>query len=365
MADPPPRPLGRTAAGLPETALPRRGRRDLGAPPPRPPRRRAVAKGLARPIAGDLVARNRQDLEIHPGVAAYMGGEQAAFLVGESGLLLLRHSLGPSDDVANALHALLAGLVGDVRGLVWGGAGAMLAAIFMHERTGEDRWANLYAAHFDALWQSWVPDEASGAWLWEQDLYGVKERRLGALHGFMANATAMLRGRNLIEPDRFAEARSRILQTVHATAVDAGRPDQLAARPGRRAGTHARPALHGRARDDHRLGRAGRGLRARRAPSPKPANWSGRPGRPSSSPASATAFQEAASRSSSSSPAPANALWLARSRAFAMHAIEQGDRAGARFGQRIFSLWFGDVGLAVYLLDCIEATAQFPTLDVF
>jgi DUF1680 family protein len=57
--------------------------------------------------------------------------------------------------------------------------------------------------------------------------------------------------------------------------------------------------------------------------------------------------------------------WLDRARRFAMHAIDQCDRALREYGQRKYSLWTGDLGLAIYLWDCSRATAKFPTLDVF
>jgi hypothetical protein len=57
--------------------------------------------------------------------------------------------------------------------------------------------------------------------------------------------------------------------------------------------------------------------------------------------------------------------WLYRARRFAMHAIDQCDRAVTKYGQRNYSLWTGDLGLAVYLWDCVRGAAKFPTLDVF
>jgi hypothetical protein len=57
---------------------------------------------------------------------------------------------------------------------------------------------------------------------------------------------------------------------------------------------------------------------------------------------------------------------LRRARSFAMHAIEQADRARDHYGQRKFSLWWtGDLGLAVFLFDCTRGSCSFPTLDVF
>ena len=58
--------------------------------------------------------------------------------------------------------------------------------------------------------------------------------------------------------------------------------------------------------------------------------------------------------------------WLERARAFAMHAIRQSDALAAQHqGRRRFTLWTGDLGLAVYLWSCVSADAALPTLDVF
>jgi Lanthionine synthetase C-like protein len=58
-------------------------------------------------------------------------------------------------------------------------------------------------------------------------------------------------------------------------------------------------------------------------------------------------------------------IWLDRALAFAMTAIEQWREERERFGRGRYSLWTGDVGLAVYLWDCITTTPRFPTIDVF
>ena len=43
----------------------------------------------------------------------------------------------------------------------------------------------------------------------------------------------------------------------------------------------------------------------------------------------------------------------------------EAEGALTHYGQRKFSLWTGDLGLAVFLSDCIAATSRFPMLDVF
>lgn len=48
-----------------------------------------------------------------------------------------------------------------------------------------------------------------------------------------------------------------------------------------------------------------------------------------------------------------------------MHAIAQTEAAAERYGQMRYSLWTGDLGLAIYLWDCVHESAAFPSLDVF
>jgi hypothetical protein len=48
-----------------------------------------------------------------------------------------------------------------------------------------------------------------------------------------------------------------------------------------------------------------------------------------------------------------------------MTAIEQCRDARAEYGRGRYSLWTGDIGLAVYLNDCVAGSARFPTVDVF
>jgi lanthionine synthetase-like protein len=60
-----------------------------------------------------------------------------------------------------------------------------------------------------------------------------------------------------------------------------------------------------------------------------------------------------------------NATWLARARAFAMAAIAQCRETRDQLGRGRYSLWTGDIGLAVYLWHCLTPAPAFPTVDVF
>jgi hypothetical protein len=60
-----------------------------------------------------------------------------------------------------------------------------------------------------------------------------------------------------------------------------------------------------------------------------------------------------------------DARWLQRARAFAMTAIFQCREARLRYGRGRYSLWTGELGLAVYLRDCISGEPAFSTVDIF
>jgi hypothetical protein len=60
-----------------------------------------------------------------------------------------------------------------------------------------------------------------------------------------------------------------------------------------------------------------------------------------------------------------DAIWLDRARQYAMTAIFQYRGAEMVAGRGRYSLWTGDIGLAIYLWDCITGDARFPTIDVF
>jgi hypothetical protein len=60
-----------------------------------------------------------------------------------------------------------------------------------------------------------------------------------------------------------------------------------------------------------------------------------------------------------------NSVWLERARSFAMTAIAQYRDARRDFGKGRYSLWTGDIGLAIYLWDCLTVEPRFPTIDIF
>jgi hypothetical protein len=48
-----------------------------------------------------------------------------------------------------------------------------------------------------------------------------------------------------------------------------------------------------------------------------------------------------------------------------MTSIAQCREAREELGRGRYTLWTGDMGLAIYLWDCLTGVPRFPTVDVF
>ena len=326
-----------------------------------------AAKGFAPlahdfvPVACDLQRRWHADLAKLPEVRAYNEPDN---LMTDLGFHLLEWKLAPSSQVEDKLAATIATRIGDNRGFVWGAAGAMRAALFLHAATGDARWRDLFVRHADALWQSWQFDVAAQCHLWTVDLYSVADKRLTPLHGFFANAGALFAGRHLLAPDRAVELLDRIVQTTRATA--------------RIEGEHANwPVSWERSAPTNyflQFCNGAPGVISNLATFPDTRlddlflkgaelTWSAGPviKMPSlchGAPSAGFAFLKLHARTR-------DPRWLDRARRFAMHAFAQAEAAKAQYGQRKFSLWTGDIGLAVFLAACVSGDCAIPTFDAF
>ncbi|HEY7603264.1 MAG TPA: lanthionine synthetase LanC family protein [Gaiellaceae bacterium] len=107
--------------------------------------------------------------------------EGPSLLVGETGIVLVRHRLSPSRATAERLRELVAANVEDERReLLWGSPGTMLVA---HELGFDD----LRQASAERL----LADRDPESGLWTQHLYGRVEQNLGAAHGFAGCVLAL------------------------------------------------------------------------------------------------------------------------------------------------------------------------------
>jgi len=295
--------------------------------------------------------------------------ESSSFWMGDVGILLTAHKLSPSEQIADELARLIAANIRNpTREIMWGAPGTMLAALFLWERTADPRWKELFLNSVDELWKQWEPVPEIGCYLWTQDLYGRSLRYLGAGHGFAATARVLIRGHHLLNGPRRNELFSRICDVLVATVEeDADCANWPAAwfpmSQGRKMlvqHCHGAPGMITcladipvglNARFDELLQKGGE-LIWRAGPLTKgPSLCHGTAG-------NGYAFLKLYRRTG-------DAKWLDRARAFAMYAIVQSERHGKEYGQRRYSLWTGDLGLAVYLWDCIKGEAKFPTMDIF
>ena len=291
--------------------------------------------------------------------------DTAAYLMGDTPIEMMAHGRAPSTERAEHLAALIAGNEGHpARELMWGAPGTMLAALFLHERTGEERWARLFRDSAAALLSQLEWSEELGCRYWTQDLYGKRSTYLDAVHGFVATASPLIRGRGLLGEEAWAAWQATIVETIGRTATREGtcanwRPE-LVPRGSREwivQYCHGAPGfvvclgdLPGDDLDELLLA-AGETTWAAGPLAKGPGLCHGTAG-------NGYAFLKLHRRTGEE-------RWLERARAFAMHAIGQAERAAESQGHMRHSLWTGDLGLALYLWDCAHAAADFPTLDVF
>jgi hypothetical protein len=57
--------------------------------------------------------------------------------------------------------------------------------------------------------------------------------------------------------------------------------------------------------------------------------------------------------------------WLERARHFAVHALGQVERMRAEVGHGRYSLFTGDLGVALFAASCLDADARLPVLDAW
>lgn len=310
------------------------------------------------------LAKNRQT---YAKVSSYP--EQSSYLVGELPLLLMQYKLCPSkENAGQVLHSVQKNNNQPIRELMWGMAGSMLAAYFMHQWSQEPQWKDIFRQQAQKLQEEWHPVEDAG-FLWTVDLYGRQRKWLGPVHGFASNVTPLLVGRSLLPDEEFQTVADKTMTTLVQTAtVEDGKANW--------------PAVYKEERPRQELQlvqycHGAPGMVIALAALPKDVNtqfdtvleqggeltWQAGPLKKGSNLCHGTAgngytFLKLFVRTGEQ-------VWLERARAFAMHAIEQYQLSQQLYSQLRYPLWTGDLGVAVYLWDCLQEQAQFPTVDVF
>jgi Lanthionine synthetase C-like protein len=300
----------------------------------------------------DLTATAQRALEAWRETPDFAVGEQhptpaeASLLCGESGLLLVAWRLAPSAELADTLFERVRSNVGnDANELMWGSPGTMLAARAMLEWTGEERWADAWNESADELRSRREPDG-----LWTQRLYGRVGRGLGPVHGAVGNVLALRQGGRDVTLEH--ETNELLVRTAVVKDEVANWPngsDFL-----RVQWCHGAPGVvtSAAAYLEEELLLAGAELTWRVGP-PGPEKGSGLcHGTAGNGYALLKAFERTGDE-----------RWLERARRFAVHALGQVEQAKARRGRGRYSLWTGDVGVALYAASCLDSRTAYPVLD--
>jgi len=316
--------------------------------------RDAVAPEL--PGVQELAQRLHADYLETPELTALEPPPAASLFFGESGILLAGEAIlrdgTPLPALAacvrrNATHPSLE--------LCWGSPGTMTAALALWRHYGDDRWREVWLASAEHLLAEWRE------LVWVQDLYGSRQRFVGAGHGFAGNAFALLSGSDLL-----GERAQRVAERVRSVLIELAHVDREGAQwlPLVGAESHRQPIqwCHGapgmvislshlpREHETDRLLSAGGELTWAAGPLRKGA------GLCHGTAGNAYAFLALFKRSGEE-------RWLERARAFAMDAAAEVDRARARRGRGRYSLYTGDLGVALLLHACLTGTAAFPFLE--
>lgn len=320
------------------------------------------AASLARdyePFVLPLLERNRVAMK-HAGDSPF-----SSYMMGDTSIRLLSYWYNPCEETALELARLIrANVDHPTRELMWGSPGTLLAAWLMHQHTQEPRWAELFQLTARKLWSQLEWSSGHGCHYWTQEMYGERSTYLDAVHGFVATALPLIRGRHLLPEDEWEAWRDCIANTIQRTAEREGDLVNWRAWLSSPRGSpklvqfcHGAPGfvicLANFPGDslDELLVAAGE------------TTWVAGPLRKGSNLCHGTAgngyaFLKLYRRFG-------DEKWLKRARAFAMHGIAQTEQALATHGKMRYSLWTGDPGFAIYLWDCIRGGAEFPTLDTF
>jgi hypothetical protein len=240
--------------------------------------------------------------------------------------------------------------------VMWGSPGTLIASNAMLDWTGDERWRAAWNESADALWTR----RESDGW-WTQRMYKQEFHGLGPPHGLVGNVQALRAGldrrrRTALERET-AEvlARTAFVEDGLANWPYSVRP-RLASPDGqiRVQWCAGGPGVVIAAADylDEELLLAGAELPWRTGPpmlEKGPSICHGTAG-------NGFAFLKAFARTH-------DERWLRRARRFAMHALDQVERLRRANGSGRYSLWTGDLGVALYAAACVDCDSAYPVFD--
>jgi hypothetical protein len=270
---------------------------------------------------------------------------ETSYSFGELGIDLVAYLLTGDAGLADRVHELL--LVepdSESNEVMVGMPGRMLAAEAMLAWTGEHRWGEAWCGMAERVEAARDPDG-----LWTQTLGGQDARYLGPAHGYVGNMRALANRGRAPEPADLEPYVLREDGVANWQPHEGARPDQI-----RVQWCHGAPGMVATLGDllDLELAVAGGELTWRAGPLAKG------PGLCHGTAGNAYAFLVLHRRT-------ADELWLDRARAFALDAIGQVERERAAVGHGRYSLFTGDVGVALFLRHLLDGEYRFPTMGPY
>ena len=254
--------------------------------------------------------------------------------MGETGIRLVLQRQAPSRANLERLSELIAANERDERcELMWGSPGTILAG----RELGLDVSASV----------EWLQGRRDADGLWTQQLAGRSWRWLGPAHGFSGCVLALGDVPDVSETlERLAVEEDGLVNWAPEQGL---RLDDNGDGRIRTQWCHGAPGIVATLAPllDEELAVAGGELTWRAGPLRKGANLChGTAG-------NGYAFLALLERTG-------DEHWLARARAFALHAAAQVKRSRSRYGRGRYTLWTGDLGTALYLADCIDGRGELP-----
>ena len=311
----------------------------------RPPWLAELARGL-----GDGFRKAPELTEIEPPPAP-------SLLFGESGILLAAEAiLRDGSQLDGLADAIKRNARSPRLELCWGSAGTLVAALQLWRHTSEPRWRQ---AWLDSA--AWLLDQWRGE-VWVQDLYGDQSPYTGASHGFAGNAFALLAGRDLLG-EAAGGVNDRVIAQMRKLSVSRDRltqwPPLAGVKNGRRPVqwchgapgfvTSLAPVLPTDDQTEQLLG-AGGELTWRAGPLVKSA------GLCHGTAGNAYALLALWARTE-------RELWLERARSFAMDALADVRRRREDAGRGRYTLFTGELGVALLLRSLLVADPTFPFVE--
>jgi hypothetical protein len=254
--------------------------------------------------------------------------------MGEVGIRLVLQRIAPSpDNLERAAELIAANAEDERRELMWGSPGTILAG----RELGLDVGASV----------EWLRAQRGDDGLWTQHLYGRVGQFLGPAHGFAGCALALGELDDVTWTlERYAVFADGLVNwpPLAETRLDAQRDGLI-----RVQWCHGAPGIVATLAPwmDQSLAVAAGELTWRAGPLRKGS------GLCHGTAGNGYAFLALLERTG-------DELWLERARAFAMHAAAQVGRARAEYGRGRYSMWTGDLGVALYLADCLDGVGKLP-----